>query len=209
MRRRRRTARAALLVVLTGVALGACSPEADDGFVVPQVGPAELDVGTPELRRLKAEIGIEPCAPGSGSNDLPAVTLPCLGGGPDVALDTLEGPLVVTVWAQWCAPCREELPILQRFARAYDGRVGVLGIDFTDQYPREALGLLRETGATFPQLADFDEQIITGRPPFPSLVTLPMLALVDADGGVRVHTERITTYEQLAGLVEQHLGVPA
>lgn len=195
---------ALLLALLLGVLAGCAA--GDDGFVVPRVGPARLDVDTPELRALKKEVGVEPCVPGSGRSDLPPVTLPCLGGGPDVRLDQLRGPLLVSVWATWCAPCRKELPLLQRYAEEYDGRVDVIGINFTDQYPAKALRLLDRSGARFPQLADFGEEIVTGRPPFPALKQLPMLAVVDAEGQVSVQVTRIDTYAELTGLVERHLG---
>ena len=85
---------------------------------------------------------------------LPAVTLPCLGGGSDVDLSTLRGPMVVNLWASWCGPCRTEMPILQGFAEEYDGRVAVLGVDYQDVQPEAALELARDSGVTYPLLAD-------------------------------------------------------
>ena len=58
---------------------------------------------------------------------------------PDITLDTLDGrhialhalhgkTVILTFWATWCDPCREELPLLSRYAQAHanDGLV-VLG----------------------------------------------------------------------------------
>lgn len=43
---------------------------------------------------------------------LPALALKDLDGR-EVAVDTLAGqPLVINLWATWCAPCRRELPML-------------------------------------------------------------------------------------------------
>ncbi|MGH3308967.1 MAG: hypothetical protein ACRDOX_14910, partial [Nocardioides sp.] len=52
-------------------------------------GPAKIDVDTAQLRQMKADAGVEDCAPARGEHvdgGLPPVTLPCFGGGPDVDL---------------------------------------------------------------------------------------------------------------------------
>jgi cytochrome c biogenesis protein CcmG, thiol:disulfide interchange protein DsbE len=58
----------------------------------------------------------------------PPITLSTLDGK-HIALSDLHGKVViVTFWATWCEPCREELPLLSQFARTHaaDGLV-VLG----------------------------------------------------------------------------------
>lgn len=127
------------LVVLAGCAPGATPTE--------PAYDSRIKVDTPALRQAKAEAGIEPCAGSSGEtrSDLPQVTLPCLGGGKDVDLASVEGPAVVSVWAQWCTPCRKELPLYQRLADS--GAVSVLGVDFKETSPTGAIGLLDATGA--------------------------------------------------------------
>ncbi len=45
------------------------------------------------------------------------------------ALDQWRGRvLVLNFWATWCAPCREEMPILSDLAEHYRGRVQFVGI---------------------------------------------------------------------------------
>ena len=164
-----------------------------------------VSVASPQLRALKQRAGIADCRPGRGREvpgGLPAVMLPCLGGGPDVDLARLRGPLVVNLWAQWCGPCRAELPRYEAFARKYAGKVRVLGIDYQDTQPRWALELAQRSGVTYPLLADPDGRL--------QARGLPKILMVDAHGKV-VYDEygEITSVGQLEHLVARHLGVAA
>lgn len=58
-------------------------------------------------------------------------------------------PLILNFWASWCAPCRGEMPALQRAARVLGGRVAFLGVDTSDQR-LPALAFLRQTGVGYP-----------------------------------------------------------
>ena len=199
---------AALALALALAATGGCAGEEDPGLMP---GPARIDVDTPDLRAIRQEAGIAECAPGPGrgavDGGLPALTLPCLGGGPEVDLSSLRGPLVVNLWASWCGPCRREMPLLQRFATAYAGEVGVVGIDYNDPQPMAALELARDSGVTYPLLAD-PQTDLAGRDPFPNLRGLPYLALVDESGTVVFGAYlEVKSREQLEDLVHEHLGV--
>jgi thiol-disulfide isomerase/thioredoxin len=200
--------RALLAVLAAGLLLSGCDDKAAD--LVPGPGRAQIDVDTPQLREMKRAAGVDPCTPGSGTavdGGLPAVTLPCFGGGRDVDLAALRGPLVVNLWASWCGPCRHEMPVLQSFNERYARRVPVLGIDYSDPQTTSAMSLVQDTGVTYPLLAD-PQADLDGAAPFPALRGLPFLALVDADGKV-AHQEfvQLKSTDQLVGLVHQYLGV--
>lgn len=190
----------AALLVLTGCTGGASGPP----------GAAKIDVDTPELRQQKEAAGVEPCRPGDGEpveGGLPPVTLPCFGGGEAVDLSGLRGPMVVSLWASWCGPCREEMPVLQQFHEAHGDRVPILGVDFQDSQPGQAMQLVEDSGVTYPLLAD-PQSALDGEAPFPRLSGLPFLAFVDAEGRV-VHREFviIDDEQQLVDLVDEHLGI--
>lgn len=64
----------------------------------------------------------------------PAMELPRIDGG-DVSLAALRGrPVVVNLWATWCAPCVREMPALQRVYERYRERgLEVVAVAVDDQ----------------------------------------------------------------------------
>lgn len=67
-------------------------------------------------------------------------------------------PVVVNIWASWCAPCRAEMPLLQRAADTYDGEVTVLGVDSKDS-ARPAAAFLEDVGVGYPNVFDITGEI--------------------------------------------------
>lgn len=137
---------------------------------------------------------------------LPALTLPCLGRGPDVALRSVTGgPAVLNVWAQWCGPCRKEAPRFQALYERSGDRLLVFGVDYDDPLPDRALALADDLGLRYPQLADPDKRL---RAPFGLLAGIPATVFVDAAGRV-VHIAHhvYRSDEELERDVRTHLGV--
>ena len=62
-------------------------------------------------------------------------------------------PVVVNVWASWCAPCRAEMPVLERASRTYEGEAVVLGVASRDGRA-PAADFLEDTGVTYPNVFD-------------------------------------------------------
>lgn len=90
---------------------------------------------------------------------VPDKVLPVLGGPGHGSIADYRGRWVlVNLWASWCIPCRQEAPVLDRFAREYRGRnVTVLGINVQDNSD-DALSFLRENGVRYPQLRSIGDE---------------------------------------------------
>jgi cytochrome c biogenesis protein CcmG/thiol:disulfide interchange protein DsbE len=88
----------------------------------------------------------------------PVAALPVLGdAGRSASVADYRGKVVVlNVWASWCDPCVEELPLLQRtqerLSRQGATLLGVNTKDFTDK----ALGMVERFELSFPSLRDRD-----------------------------------------------------
>jgi thiol-disulfide isomerase/thioredoxin len=197
----------AVLVLLLAAALTACT--SDGGRI--DVRPPDIDVDTPALREVKARIGMEDCEPGTGEpveGGLPELTLPCLGGGPDIELSSLRGPVVINLWQAFCEPCREEMPALEEFHQQYGDRVPVLGIDFNDVHPDGALALAEETGATYPSVADPGGELMAEEAFAIGRRGLPAFVFVDADGTVVAQDSGgVDSVAEIEAKVAEHLGI--
>ncbi len=197
---------------LLAVAVAGCSGGSGASGPNPSVnpgGPIAVQVNSPQLRAAKAAAHIPDCpataasAPAQ-SHGLPALTLPCLGGGRPVHLAGLHGPALVNFWAQWCGPCREETPLLQQFHAAAGSRVTVLGVDWQDPRPADAIAFASHFGVSYPLAADPGA---TTRAPL-HIQGLPITLFVSRSGTIAyVQYGAVTSAKQLAGLVRQHLGV--
>lgn len=70
------------------------------------------------------------------------------------ALQSVRGfPVVVNLWASWCAPCREEFPTFQRVSVELGKEVAFLGVDVRDGR-RAAERFLADRPLSYPSLVD-------------------------------------------------------
>jgi cytochrome c biogenesis protein CcmG, thiol:disulfide interchange protein DsbE len=90
---------------------------------------------------------------------VPDRVLPVLGGPGQCSIADYRGRWVlVNLWASWCVPCRQEAPVLDRFAQHYRRHgVSVLGIDVQDNSD-DALAFLREYGVDYRQLRSVGDE---------------------------------------------------
>jgi cytochrome c biogenesis protein CcmG, thiol:disulfide interchange protein DsbE len=116
----------------------------------------------------------------TGSDGIATVTKGERTPAPDLSGKTIDGKqldvadykgkvVVLNVWASWCDPCREEVPLLQKTHEQIEAKGGVvLGLD-TQDASNKAIEFLKERKATFPSLRDRDRSYgrefgVTGYP---------------------------------------------
>lgn len=90
---------------------------------------------------------------------VPDRELPLLDGSGEGTIADYRGHWVlVNLWASWCVPCRQEAPVLDRFAQRYQGRnVRVLGIDVQDNSD-DALAFIQDYHVAYPQLRSIGDE---------------------------------------------------
>ena len=159
--------RIALVLAAAVISLSACSSSETAGELVSQPTPnpvineAEQDSGDrdPELLALMEEVNLDPCPtpavnPDAAIPGLPDQVFECLGDTSAISLAQIRGkPLIVNVWASWCPPCIEELPLLNKVSRELKGQVDFIGINIEDDSTK-ALQLMQDFDISYPSVID-------------------------------------------------------
>lgn len=195
--------RAVVVLLATVALLAACGGSARSaGTGSPagsSSGPAPaLDLGAlPACPRVAR---VPPLADG-----LPALELGCLGRGPAVRLSDLRGtPMVLTVWAAWCANCAREARLFAGLHGRAGDRLRFFGVHYKASR-RYGLAAARDFPVFFPSVqdADGDRTARALRATAP-----PQTFFVTAAGRVAKHqVGEITSQRQLDRLVRRYLGV--
>jgi thiol-disulfide isomerase/thioredoxin len=123
------------------------------------VWPRSDDPPAPVAANLSAEraaAALAGCSTGTPVGALSGTKVECLADGKIVDLAGVLGgkPALINVWATWCSPCREELPVLADYT-ASPGAISVIGLVFQSP-PKDTLELLTSLGVHFANVLDTD-----------------------------------------------------
>jgi cytochrome c biogenesis protein CcmG, thiol:disulfide interchange protein DsbE len=139
------------------------------------------------------------------ADGLPPLTLHCLGAGPAVRLSDLRGtPMVLNVWAAWCANCADEAPLFTALHDRVGAKLRFFGIHYQANRSH-GLASARDFGVFYPSVQDADgaATIKALRAPAP-----PETWLITADGRVAYrHRGVLTSQRELDSYVAKYLGV--
>jgi peroxiredoxin len=150
------------------------------------------------------ESGVAPLIP--DTSDLPEVGDPApdfelLGvNGETVRLsDYLGRPVILNFWATWCAPCRLEMPELQR-AQAEFGDDGPVVLTINQEESAEQVTeFFDEVGLTLPALLDSEAEVGAAYGAF----FLPTTVIIGPDGAVAAIHRGIISREELDAYLGQ------
>ena len=99
---------------------------------------------TPGGRRCDVSV-----APAAAEGDAPDFQVPGLDGGCVDLADFRGRPVVLNFWASWCAPCREEFPLLEHAYEEHRGDgLAIIGVASRD-IAGDARAFADEAGATW------------------------------------------------------------
>ncbi|MBW0114127.1 TlpA family protein disulfide reductase [Pseudonocardia sp. KRD-169] len=203
-----------LVVVLTVAGVVALWPRPD---AYPDAAADTLPVAAERLAErpddaalgpARAAAALPPCPVPSGApvppGPLADVVVPCLSEVGAVPLGAaLAGrPVLLNLWASWCAPCREEIPVLNAYTARPDA-IDVVGVVVRDR-PADALAMADELDPLYPSVLDPDNavQAALGAPP-----VLPTNWVVRPDGSAVRVTDPLVFRDpaQVAAAVEAAL----
>jgi thiol-disulfide isomerase/thioredoxin len=99
--------------------------------------------------------------------------------GSKVALKALKGkPIILTFWATWCSPCKEELPTLEKFAEGKKDQLGILTVAIDGDNREKVQRFVKENKINLAVL--LDEKGETARSY--RIRMIPTTFLIDRDG---------------------------
>jgi thiol-disulfide isomerase/thioredoxin len=109
--------------------------------------------------------------------------------------------VVVNIWGAWCADCRSEAPELQQvFNQTKSLGVQLLGIDFKDPTPSDALDFMKDYQMDYPSIYDFAGRTLLQLNNFPRS-SVPATIVLDRQHRVAaVYLERVTAAQLLPEL---------
>lgn len=131
---------------------------------------------------------------------------------PEVVGTTLDGeefrlsdhrgkPVVLNVWASWCAPCRAEAPSLAALATELGDQVQFVGLDTRDS-DDAARSFVSRFGVPYPNVIDRDGQLqlLFGDSLPPQAI--PSTVVIDPAGRVAARALGRVSESSLRGMIE-------
>ena len=97
------------------------------------------------------------------------------------SLEDFRGkPLIINFWASWCAPCREEMPFLEKSWRNYKtSSLNIVGVNINDN-KGEALKTLDEFDISYVNLYDPQGKLSNTY----GVIALPVTIFIDKTGKI-------------------------
>ena len=111
--------------------------------------------------------------------EAPAFSLKNLDGKP-ISLSDFKGkPVLITFWATWCASCKEEIPLLEKFFVAKKDQLAILLIAIDGERKKTVQKIANDNKVTIPVLLLLKEKVMDQ---YGVRGWIPLTFLVDREG---------------------------
>lgn len=98
-----------------------------------------------------------------------------------ISTAALHGKIVLlSFWATWCPPCREEIPELNELASRFPDKLQIIGVSMDDGPASEVREFAKKAGMRYPVVMATKEMVAE----YGGVPALPTSFLVNADGRV-------------------------
>ncbi len=143
------------------------------------------------------------CESISSSTTENSIMLDCLDGTDGASINGIKGPAIINVWGSWCAPCKEEMPILRSFYEKAQGKLALIGVDVEEASIGDGRKFVENYGITWPNLYDPD-----GKSRAYFGMGVPVTWFISADGSVAYkHIGVFKNEIELISMTSKYLGV--
>jgi thiol-disulfide isomerase/thioredoxin len=175
-----RTAAKTFIAILVVLAAGAAGflyyvkSASSTGLSAATPGPAPVtpapDAATPAAKKLVVP------------DTLPDITLANLDDKPTSLASFAGRPLMVNFWATWCAPCRREIPLLNKIRaerKAQNAEIVGIAVDFKD----DVLKFVKKVPIDYPLLVG-EEDGLAAAEAFGMGMAFPFSIFVDSENRI-------------------------
>jgi len=142
-----------------------------------------------------------PAPPAAAATRVPDFSLRDLAGATRSIGEWTSRATIINFWATWCAPCREEMPLLEQVHQESAAHgVAVIGVAIDQEDPVRTF--VAETGVSYPILVGEQDAMQAAEAFVPEFVGLPLTAIAAPGGEIlKLHTGQIHAAD-LAAILE-------
>ena len=127
----------------------------------------------------------------------------CLEGKGELALQGIEGPAVISVWASWCTNCEAQRENFIRLYKEAGEKLQVIGLDVEEKNKSDGFNHALKKRMAYPQLFDPDGRTSNYFGP-----GVPITQFIDKNGKLAFQKiGPILKYEEMQELVNKHLEI--